>query len=76
MNKKLKITLTGSSPDGKPNLHVTNKVPPLKIKTNNIERELDVVISSTADDDKRLLHLLLTKTQESSNKSINSSNKN
>lgn len=43
----------------------TNMVPKLKIKTNQGERELEVVMASVEDEDKQLLHELLKKTRKS-----------
>ncbi len=37
--------------------------PPLKITTNNVTREIKVTFASVENDDKQLLHKLLTKTR-------------
>lgn len=40
------------------------KYPPLKIKTNNVIREIEVVVSSIENEDMQLLHRLLSKTRD------------
>jgi hypothetical protein len=39
------------------------KYPPLKIKTNNVEREIQVSVRSTLTEDTQLLHKLLSATR-------------
>ena len=51
--------------NGKVRLFQSNRLPELKVKTQNIERTLGVTFSSVESEDNELLHSLLTKTRNS-----------
>jgi hypothetical protein len=62
-NEKDKFDYSLASIDNKGtvNSFSTNELP--KVKANNAERELEVVLSSVVSEDKKLLNQMLAKTQ-------------
>lgn len=64
VSEGVEIAVADFSEPGRIKSFYTNMVPKLKIKTNQGERELDVVMASVEDEDKQLLHELLKKTRK------------
>lgn len=62
-NGGIEVTI-GSEATGGISHYFTNKLPPLKITTHNLEREVSVEMSSVEQDNKKLLHYLFSRVVE------------
>lgn len=62
-SEKIEAYITQTDTEGNVKSYWTNVMPKLQINTNNVKREIDVILLSVKSEDEKLLYKLLNSTK-------------